>query len=375
MQFRIDSEKLVNVLQNVSHGLSTKTPMPILTGIQIVAKDKTLIFTTTNKEISVRVELPEDSDYVTIYEEGECVVPGKYFLEIAKKVEGLTVDFSLYEESTIKIVSEKSDFTLIAFDKTNFPVHNFAVEGTTICLESQELKQIIKQTSFAAATSESRIILTSVNFNIYNDKLEIISTDSFRLAKKILAVNLDVKPVHLNIPCKALDELNKILDSTNKDVYITFGNNRILFAFDNTLFMTRLVEGNYPNTNSLFPSEYLFTVKFNRNELIKATDRASLFIENDNVSKVKLRFTTDKRVEISSDSTEMGKVVEEIYPLEVSEPMSFEIAFSPKYLMDALKSFDSEVLAINFTGEIKPAIIHADNDLSLMQLLLPVRYY
>lgn len=375
MQFRIDREKLQSILQVVSKGLSVKTPMPILTGIHLLATENELIFTTTNKEISIRSILENNSDYLTIYETGECVVPGKYFLEIVKKAEGLIIDFSLYEGNTIKIVSERSDFTLTTYDKNNFPETSFELEGNEIELTNKDLKQVIKQTSFAAATSENRIILTSVNFSFGNRSLEVTATDSFRLAKKAINFEDGTEEIKLNIPSKALDELNKILTDKQQKVKVSFGNNKILFKIEDTYFMTRLVEGVYPNTSSLFPTSYLLSVLFNKNELLNATDRASLFTTDSDLSIVKMRFTTDKRAELSSNSTEIGKVVEEINVLEMSEILDFEIAFSSKYLIDALKAIEGEFVEINFTGEIKPVVLNAKNDKSALQLILPVRVY
>lgn len=375
MQFRIDREKLLYTLQTVSKGLSVKTPMPVLTGIHLKATNEELIFTTTNKEISIRSIIENNSDYLTIYETGECVVPGKYFLEIVKKAEGLIIDFSLYEGNTVKIVSEKSDFTLTTHDKNIFPETSFELKGNEIELPAKELKQLIKQTSFAAATSESRIILTSVNFNFTNNKLEVTATDSFRLAKKTIETNLNLDETKLNIPSKALDDLIKIIGDKQEKVMIAFGNNKILFKFEDTYFMTRLVEGVYPNTSSLFPNGYLLTTIFNKSDLLSAADRASLFTSDSDLSIVKLRFTTDKRAELASNSTEIGKVVEEINLIEMSEIMAFEIAFSSKYLIDALKAIEGEFVEINFTGEIKPVVINGKNDKTALQLILPVRVY
>ena len=375
MQFRIDREKLLSILQTVSKGLSVKTPMPVLTGIHLKATNEELIFTTTNKEISIRSIIENNSDYLSIYETGECVIPGKYFLEIVKKAEGLTIDFSLYEGNIAKIVSERSDFTLTTHDKNNFPETNFELKGNEIELPAKELKQLIKQTSFAAASSESRIILTSVNFTFTKNKLEVTATDSFRLAKKAIETNLDLDETKLNIPSKALDELIKIIGDKQEKVVISFGNNKILFKLEDTYFMTRLVEGVYPNTSSLFPNNYLLSTIFNKSDLLNAADRASLFTSESDLSIVKLRFTTDKRAELSSNSTEIGKVVEEVNLLEMSEIMAFEIAFSSKYLIDALKAIEGELVEINFTGEIKPVVINGKNDKSALQLILPVRVY
>lgn len=163
MKFTIDRDLLLTTISNVSRGLSQKTPMPVLTGIQIAVKEDKITFVTTNKEIAIKIEL-EKSDKVKLYDEGSCVVPGKYFIDIVRKVEGKEVEFTLFEESTIQIISDRSDFTLIAYDKTNFPTTNFNVTTEPILFDSKELKQIIRQTSFACATSETRIVLTSLNF-------------------------------------------------------------------------------------------------------------------------------------------------------------------------------------------------------------------
>lgn len=373
MKFSIERELLTNTLAIVSKGLSQKTPMPVLTGIQIIVRDEKIYFITTNKEIAIKVELTKN-EKVKLYEDGECVVPGKYFIEIVKKVEGKNVDFSLYEESTIQIVSDRSDFTLIAYDKTNYPTTNFSFSTEPILFDSKELKKIIRQTAFACATSESRIVLTSLNFKAKNGTLEIVATDSFRLAKKVSKLAEEAE-IQVNIPSKSLEELNKILEDDSTFVKLYLENNKALFEYKNMVFVTRLVEGNYPDTTSLFPKETLFLATFNKNELLNAVDRASLFTSLDNLSIVKFNFSDNNRVEISSNSSEIGKVVEDITLLNEIDNIHFQIAFSTKYLMEAIRSFDSEQISFFFTGEIKPTVIQSTENSNLMQLLLPVRVF
>lgn len=373
MKFIIDRELLLVTLQNVSKGLSQKTPMPVLTGIKIVASENSITFISTNKEIAVKVEL-EINDKVKLYETGDCVVPGKYFVDIVRKVEGKEVEFTLFEKNSIKIISDKSDFTLIAYDKTNYPVTNFEPVSEPILFDSKELKQIIKQTAFACATSESRIVLTSLNFKAKKGLLEIVSTDSFRLAKKTSEIAKEAE-ITANIPSKSLEEFNKILDEESLAVKVYIENSKAIFEYKNIVFVTRLVEGNYPDTTSLFPKESLFVAEFNRNELINAVDRASLFTSLDNLSIVKFNFTNSQSVEISSNSSEIGKVVEEIYLVNELENINFQIAFSTKYLLEALRSFENTTVSFYFTGEIKPTIIKEAENESLIQLLLPVRVF
>ena len=376
MKFEISRTLLDNTLQSVSKGLSNKTPLPILMGIQITAKNNLLTFITTNKEISVRVIL-EASDDLDIMEEGSCVVPGKYFVDIVKRIEGEKVEVTLFDQTTIKILSKNSDFTLRAYEKNNFPNTNFDLNTQPIILKSKELKQIVKQTSFACASTEERIILTSINLTIKDNQLTVIATDSFRLARRTSSISSDFNSkIQINIPCKSLEEFSKILNDYNDDVNVYISNNQVLFRVSNLSFMSRLVEGSYPDTSSLIPNDFLLSIKLNREELISVVNRASLFIDSENISFVKFSLSKNSNnIEISSNSTEIGRVVENLKPIEVSEEQDFQIAFSTKYLMDALKAFETQEVIMYFRGEIRPAIITSESNVELKQLLIPVRTF
>ncbi len=376
MKFEISRTLLDSTLQNVSKGLSTKTPLPILMGIQIIAKNNSLTFITTNKEISVRVILESSKD-LEIIEDGSCVVPGKYFVDIVKRIEGDKVEFNLFDETTIKIYSKNSDFTLRAYEKNNFPNTNFDIQTNPIVLKSKELKQLVKQTSFACSTSEERIILTSINLTLKDNILTVIATDSFRLARRTSKINEDFNSkIQINIPCKSLEEFSKVLTDNNEDVKVFISNNQVLFKVSNLSFMSRLVEGSYPDTSSLIPNDFLLSVKLNREELISVVNRASLFIDSENISFVKFSLSKNSNnLEISSNSTEIGRVVENLKPIEVSEDQDFQIAFSTKYLMEALKAFETQEITMYFRGEIRPAIITSDSNSELKQLLIPVRTF
>ncbi len=374
MKFTIAREILLEALNNVSKGLSSKTPMPVLTGIKIETNFDEIIFTTTNREISVQVKLPKNEN-IDIESEGWCVVPGKYFIDIAKKIEGKNIEFTLFEENTIKILSERSNFTLIALEKNNFPQINFAPLGTPIVLKASVLKQIIRQTAFAAGSSESRITLTGVCLELAENRLKAIATDSYRLAKKETELDYNLENTRVNVPSKALEELNKILTDDTEDVKMYIMVNKILFIYKNISFVTRLIEGSYPNTNALFPNESLMAITFDKNSLIAAVDRAALFTNLDNSSIVKFMVTADKVIQIASNSNEIGKVVDEILPLKNVELMQFQIAFSAKYFLEALKAFDSNAITIKFTGETKSFTLEGDQDRAFIQLILPVRVY
>jgi DNA polymerase-3 subunit beta len=175
------------------------------------------------------------------------------------------------------------------------------------------------------------------------------------------------------IPSRSLDELNKIIDDTSENIEVHLLTNKVLFKYKNIYFLTRLIEGSFPDTSSLIPSEFLLEMVFNKNDLLATIDRVSLFATMDTTNIIKLSLNPNQTIELSSTSTEIGKAVEEIIPLSCTEIKQFQIAFSSKYFYDALKAFESDKIKVQFTGEIKPFIITGDKDPELTQLILPVR--
>jgi len=372
MKFIINRDLLLHNITNVSRALSTKAPMPILTGIKIEARNNNLFLTASNNEISIQT-LIKDKRKLKIEEEGLVVVPGKYFIEMVKKIDSNEIDFTTFEENIVKILADRSNFTLNALEKDNYPIISFNDSDTVITMDVGNLKQIIKKTTFATSLSESRVILTGVSFQTDGRKLEVISTDSFRLAKKFMIFDNEYPKVSAVIPSRSLDEFNRIIDENENLVEIHFSSSKVLFKYKNLLYQTRLIDGTFPNTSNLIPIDFLTSIKFNKNELVSAIERASLFTLLDSSSIIKLTLNNDKTVEIASTTNEIGAVKEEVIPLECSNSISFQIAFSSKYFLDAIKSFDSTEISIHFTGEIKPFIITGDYDVNLTQLILPVR--
>ena len=371
MKFKINRNVLLQNLNNVSKGLSNKPQMPILTGIKIDVKERYILLTASNFDISIQAKI-SDVENFDIEETGTVVLPGKYLLEILRKTVANEVMFASFEENTVKIIADKSNFTLNTMDKEVFPYISFEESVNFINLDAINVKQIIKKTSFATSASESKMILTGVSLSTHGPKIEAIATDSFRLAKKYLITEQENPNVNVIIPSKNLEELNKILEECEESVQIHFLKTKILFKYKNILFLSRLIEGTFPNTNSLIPTEYVLSVKFNKNELISAIDRASLFNTTESPSTIKMVIDEEK-IEIRSINNEIGGTTEELSPIEVSNKCNLQIAFSSKYFLDAVKSFDSNEITVHITGEIKPFIMTGDYDINHIQLILPTR--
>ena len=176
------------------------------------------------------------------------------------------------------------------------------------------------------------------------------------------------------IPGRSLDELIKILETDLEEILIHLNHKTILFEYGNILFQSRLLEGNFPETGRLIPTDFPIIIKFKTNDLLVAIERASLLSSKDNLNSiVKLYLKPNNVVEITSNSPEIGKVVEEIYPIEKAIGTPLKIAFSSKYFLDALKTFNSEEIYVKFTGEVRPFVIEGDKDAGLIELILPVR--
>lgn len=370
MNFTIDRDLFMKNLNNASKALSTKTPMPILTGIKLEALGDSLVITTSNSDISMRVEISGEG--LTIDAPGTIVVPGKYLLEIVKKVGSKSIQMFSSDDNLIKIISGKSDFTLNGMETENYPQINFVETSDPISLLLLDFKNLIKQTTFATSFLENRPILTGLNFDFEGNKMRCVATDSYRLAQKEITLEKEYDKLNIIVPGKALDELNKILDDMKEHVLLFVEENKILFKYKNILFQSRLLEGTYPKTTGLIPTEFSVQIKFNKQELMTTIDRAALLNQGSS-SIVKLNIRPDKIVEISSTSSEIGKAVEEIAPIDDVVGPALKISFSAKYFLEALRVFDSSEVEVNFTGEIRPFIIKGDLDKDLIQLILPVR--
>lgn len=374
MIFSIDRDTLLNHLLTVQRGLPNRTPLPILYAIKFEVNEDYMILTTSNTDIAIQV-LVDDEDLV-IQKPGKVAVPGRYLIDIIRKISSQRIEFSLIEDRLIVIRAERSEFKLRLMDVEDYPNIDFIDLKDPIIFDSQLIKAIIKETNYATASSEKRPILTGVNFNYKDNNLSCVATDSYRLSKKTLDVRTHSKEFNIVIPNKSLDELVRILDSYNEEVELYINPNKVLFKLDKILFQTRLLEGTYPDTSRIIPTEFPVVIPFNKEELLQAVERVSLLSPKDretNYSIIKLLLREDLVVEMSSTNQEIGDANEEIIPSEDVKGSVIKIAFSSRYLVEALKSFQSTEITLSFAGEVKPFVITGKDDLNLLHLILPVR--
>lgn len=379
MRFTIQKDYLVRSVQDVMKAVSSRTTIPILTGIKVVATEEGVTLTGSDADISIESFIPVEEngkEIVEVNQSGSIVLQAKYFSEIVKKLPKETVEISVENHLMTKITSGKSEFNLNGLDSAEYPLLPQIEEHHVFKIPTDLLKHMIRQTVFAVSTSETRPILTGVNWKVYNSELTGIATDSHRLALRKAKIEgiADEFQANVVIPGKSLNELSKILDESEEMVDIVITEYQVLFRTKHLLFFSRLLEGNYPDTTRLIPAESKTDIFVNTKEFLQAIDRASLLARDGRNNVVKLSTLEQAMLEISSNSPEIGKVVEEVQCKKV-DGEELKISFSAKYMMDALKALDSTEIKISFTGAMRPFLIRTVNDESIIQLILPVRTY
>ncbi|EGQ3179050.1 DNA polymerase III subunit beta [Staphylococcus pseudintermedius] len=376
MEFSIQRDYFITQLNDTLKAISPRATLPILTGIKIDATNEGIVLTGSDSEISIEITIPNQVDgqeIINVVEPGSVVLPGRFFVDIIKKLPGKEVKLSTNEQFQTLITSAHSEFNLSGLDPDQYPLLPQVSSDDALQLPVKVLKNIIAQTNFAVSTSETRPVLTGVNWLIQQNELLCTATDSHRLAVRKLKLEEEIEDKNVIIPGKALAELNKIMTDSENHIDIFFASNQVLFRVGNVNFISRLLEGHYPDTSRLFPENYEIKLGLNNSDFYHAIDRASLLAREGGNNVIKLS-TGDTQIELSSTSPEIGTVKEEVTANDV-EGGNLKISFNSKYMMDALKAIDNEEVEVEFFGTMKPFILKPKDDDTVTQLILPIRTY
>ncbi|MDM5335913.1 DNA polymerase III subunit beta [Fictibacillus enclensis] len=380
MKFQINRSQLIEGVQDVMKAVSSRTTIPILTGIKMVVHSEGMTLTGSDSDISIERLIPMEENgevNLEVQKPGSIVLQARYFSEIVKKMPNDTVEVEVGERFETKLRSGASEFSLVGLDPEEYPRLPQIEEQNVFSIQGDLLRQIIRQTVFAVSTSETRPILTGVNINLEDNVLSCVATDSHRLAQRTARIESNTEGLSFQnvvIPGKSLNELSKIVEESAELVQIVVTDNQVLFKTKNTLFFSRLLDGNYPDTSKLLPSESKTTLGLSTKDFLQAIDRASLLAREGRNNVVKLATIDNRTVEISSDSPEIGKVYEHVIT-ESMEGEELKISFNAKYMIDALKAMDCSEIQVLFTGAMRPFLITPVDNEIVKQLILPVRTY
>jgi len=377
MYFTIDKESLLNGLNIVSKALiSTSIINRSLSGIKISASNSELVLITNSGDIAIKNTVK--SDKLVIKEEGSVVLPGKVFIEMIRKIDFSNIEISLVD-TKVNIKSGSLAYNLSTFDLEDYPSVDFLDFGNKISFSAKILKEITKEVVFAAATNDNKKpILQGVNFKYNNASQTLVnrSTDSFRLAMKTTKELVFENSFEFTLAAKTLDDLSRVLDYYEGDLELYVHNNKVLFKFENTLFQSRLLDGDYPETDRIIPKEFKLEIPFVKDDILRAIDEVSVTSSKDNNSKlnhISFKLRLDNVMEISANN-ETGTSRKELSPSGdfVFQPIEFK--FNLKYLVDAIRSINSNEVKLCYFEQRKPIVIKSSTNDNLIHLIIPLVY-
>lgn len=373
MKFVIEKNILLDAIINVSRAISTRTTIPILNGIKFELKNDGLYLTATDSELTIKIFI-EEKKITKIESIGSVVIQSKYILDIIRKMPTNVINFEVINNNNIKISSDYNEYELNCYDVSDYPNVLFEEGKEPVPMKSSLLKHIINNTSYAISNQEVRPLLTGLNLKITGDNLECIATDSYRLAKMNVKLDRIVENiVNIVIPGKSVLEIEKILSDEEDEIVLHIFNNKLIIVFKNIEIQTNLLSGTYPDTSHFIPNEFKYVINIDLNTFNAAVDRATILAQNKDKNIVKM-VVNGKEMILSTSSNELGKTEEKLM-IESSCDEYLDIAFSSKYMLDALKVFKDNDLIILLNADDKPILIKSLKDDSTLGLILPVKTY
>lgn len=365
MEFYCSKNNLVNAVNIVSKAVPSKTTMTILECILINVSNGKIILTSNDTELGIETEIKGE-----IKDNGIIAIEAKLFSEIVRKLPDNIVHIKSDNNYVLNISCEKNNFSIAGKDGSDFPYLEDVEKKDFITISQFTLKEVIRQTIFSISQSENNKIMTGELLDINGNILRVISLDGHRISIRKIELRQDYASLKVIIPGKTLNELSKILSGEiEKVVNIYFSKSNAVFEFDNTVVVTRLIEGEYFDVDKMVSNEYSTKINIDKKELISCIDRATLLVrENDR--KPVIITINDEEFELEIKSP-IGSMDESIN-IE-KEGADLKIGFNPRFLLDALKVIDDNKINIFFMNSKAPCYIKDDNG-KYNYMILPINF-
>ncbi len=363
MKFTCTKNNFNNGINIALKAVPGKTTMPILECVVIEAQEESIKMTTNDMQLGIETRIPAE-----VQEEGIILVNAKMIAEIVRRLPDEDVNFEVDENNNILLFCGKSKFNIPGINHEEFPMLPQIDIEKKIAISQFTLKEMIRQTIFSISDNESNKILTGELFEINGDEFKIASLDLVRVSIRKIQLKESYDHIKVVIPGKTLNEISKILTGGMEDeVTISFSRNHVLFEFNETLVISRLIEGNFYNIEQMLKSSYETKVKVNKQEFFGCIDRAILLTRESENKPVIMNVKNDEiKMEMN---TKIGSMDEEVNAEK--EGKDLRIAFNPKYIIDVLKVIDDEEVYLYLFNSNAPCFIK-NNEESYIYLILPV---
>jgi len=377
MKLTIRKNELNEAVQQAAKAVSSKPAIPILSGIKFDADQQGLALTSSDTEISIQTFVPaviDDNPVVRVERPGSIVLSARFMAEIVKKLPEDEIEFEQQGGFQVTIRSGSTEIQMIGLDAEEFPVLPDLGRRQTITLPGEQLKNMIRKTIFAASTNEQTPILTGVQWQLQGGELKFTATDRHRLSTCSAGAEATEgdRFASIVIAARTLNELSRIIPDSQDPVEIAASDNQVLFRIGRVLFYSRVLDGAYPDTSRIIPQEFKTEMEIDTRQLTDAIERAYLMSREEKTNIVRIVTLGSGDIEISSSSTELGRVTEHLRADRLDGD-ELRIAFNSKYMLDALRVIDSEKIFIGFNGSMSPIVIRPTDGDRQLHIILPYR--
>ena len=362
LRITVPKDELAARLAIVARGVSTRTSVLVLAGIQLRAETGRLHLAATDMEVSLRTEFE-----CAVEGEGSAVVPGRLLLDISRTLpdSDVTIEHKP-EEAVVVVASGTANYRLHTYSAEDFPRLPDIDNSTLHTVDRDALIETVARVGRSASRDESRPVLTGILVRFEPGKIVMAATDSYRLAVKETLVTGTLPELEAIIPARALQELARIAAGTD-ELELGLQENHVVFGADGTWLTTRRIDGQFPNYQQLLPEQFDHELVLPRDELLEVVRRVSLMAQRN--SPLRLRFA-DGELTVSAVTQDVGEARESLPAPYTGEPM--EIGFNAEFLRDGLESVDSDSIKFKLISPLRPAVLEGDSD-DYVYLIMPIR--
>ena len=365
MKLVCSKANLLNGVQTVSKAVPSKTTMSILECILVDATNGEIKLTANDMELGIETTIEGQ-----IVEKGIIALDAKMFLEIVRKLPDSDITIETDASFKVVITCEKAKFTIIGKSGEDFSYLPAVEKDDSIVMSQFTLKEVVRQTIFSISDNDNNKLMTGELFEINEDELKVVSLDGHRISIRKIKLKNSYGNKKVVVPGKTLSEVSKILSGdTDKDVNIFFTDKHVLFEFDQTIVVSRLIEGEYFRIEQMLSSDYETKVRVNKRELLDCIDRATLLIKEGDKKPIIINITDDN-MELKINST-VGSMDESMDIQKSGKDLM--IGFNPKFMIDALRVIDDEEIDMYLVNPKAPCFIK-DAEEQYIYLILPVNF-
>ncbi|MFY9488218.1 MAG: DNA polymerase III subunit beta [Solirubrobacterales bacterium] len=363
LRLTVDRGVFVDALAIVGRAVSTRSIIPALAGIHLRAETGALTLTATDGDVSIRSKIP-----AAVESGGVIVVPGRLLADVARQLPTGEISITANETGVIDLECGSASFKLRLLAADDFPPVQ-PLEGALVELPVSQFAETIEQVAKSASRDETRPHLTGILISVDGDKLRAVATDSYRLAVRTTKIGSPLaERIEANVPARALQEAARVAEGA-ETVGITLTDRQIAFTTGETLLVSRLIDGQFPDFEQLIPDSYEHILDIDVSEVFDAVKRVSLLAQRNTPLKVAL---SDGELEVSAQTADIGEARERIPAPDFSgEPL--EIGFNPDFLREGLDSAHTERARFKLISPFRPGLIVAGDDDEFMYLVMPIR--